>query len=98
MTENYMLILLLNVIIRADWTGPCSYIFPLKTTAPTKEQKGLSCSKEASFSDLWMLREPFQLAASREFSTKLKYKNLAASDNSQRFQKGNKGVWEQLLG
>lgn len=30
MAENYMLILLLNVMSRVNWTGPYSYIFPLK--------------------------------------------------------------------
>lgn len=52
MAENYMLILLLNVLIRVDWTGACSYVFPLKPTAPTKEHKGLSCSKGDSYSGL----------------------------------------------
>lgn len=87
MTKNYMLILLLNIMIRAHWTGSCSCIFPLKTTAPPKEQKGVSCSKGTSYSGLRVLREPFQLAAGSEFSMKLESKNLAAGDNRQRFQK-----------
>lgn len=57
MAKNYMLILLLSVMIkkkkcydqRVNWTGPYSYIFPLKPIVPTKEHEGICCFKGACY-------------------------------------------------
>lgn len=88
MAGNYMLILLLNVRIRAYWIRPWRQVSPSNLLAPTREQKTVSCPTGFSNSSSGELRQSFQLAAGREFSMKLKSKILAASDNSHRFQKG----------
>lgn len=48
MAENYMLILLLNVMLRVNWTGPCSYIFPLKPITQRRSMKVYVILKEPS--------------------------------------------------
>lgn len=69
-----------------DWT--LQLHFPFETYYPTKEHEGICYSKGAFYFSFWGLRQPIQIAAGRNFSTKLKSKNLTAGDNSQRFQKG----------
>lgn len=71
---------------KLDWL--CSYIFSYKPKSLKKEYEGICCSKGASYLGFWGLRWPFQTAVGRNFSMKLKSKNLTTSENSQRFQKG----------
>lgn len=62
--------------------------FSLKPTCPYKGAENPKLPYRILNSSSRGLREPFQRAAGREFSMKLKSKILAASDNSHRFQKG----------